>query len=84
MTKETLHLYRDGDGNAYAARDLAHAKELWTNDTGQPAEEAGQWKCIPDESMVLDGDEETGALHAKTAAQYAREAHGPGCVGELG
>ncbi len=81
MTKETLHLFQDDDGNVYAARDLAHAKELWTADTGLPSEEAGEWMSIPDDATVPEYDEDTDSIIQKTAVQYASEAHAPGCVG---
>ncbi|WFG54132.1 hypothetical protein Mx9_p25 [Myxococcus phage Mx9] len=75
--KPALHLFRDDDGNTYAARDLASAKELWTADTGQPAEEAGRWKSIPDDkSVTVDED---GVKTTKTAAEWAAEVSAPGC-----
>jgi hypothetical protein len=83
MTKETLHLYRDDGGNVYAARDLAHAKELWTKDTGQPAEEAGDWQSIPDdrELTIRDDDGDSGGPVTKTAGEWANDAFEPGCIG---
>lgn len=81
MTKETLHLYRDEDGNVYAARDLAHAKELWTKDTGLPAEESGEWQSIPDDAVIPEYDEDTDRSVDKTAAQHASEVVRPGPIG---
>lgn len=82
-TKPTLHLFTDDDGNTYAARDLAHAKELWTADTGQPAEDAGDWTSIPDDKAVTIEDEPPGERApvkvTKTAAQWANEMTAPGC-----
>ncbi|AAK94412.1 hypothetical protein Mx8p77 [Myxococcus phage Mx8] len=74
-----LHLFVDDDGNAYAARDLDHAKELWTADTGQPAEEAGDWQSIPDEREITIRDDE--GTVTKRAGDWANEAFEPGCIG---
>lgn len=80
-TKETLHLFTDDDGNTYAARDLAHAKELWTADTGKPAEEAGEWTAIPDDHVVkVEDDIITRSL---LAGRYAAEVKQPGCCGSF-
>lgn len=75
----TLHLFVDDDGNIYAAQDLAHAKELWTKDTGLPAEEAGEWSEIPDDKVIPE--EGDGRVVLKTAAQHAAEAKQAGCIG---
>lgn len=72
-----LHLFVDDDGNTYAARDLSHAKELWTADTGQPAEDAGLWQSIPDDKAVTVDDD--GVKTTKTAAEWAAEVSAPGC-----
>lgn len=80
MTTETLHLFRDDDGNVYAARDLAHAKELWTKDTGKdPDEEGVEWQAIPDDAIIPEDDD--GVITNKTAAQHAAEAKQAGCIG---
>lgn len=75
----TLHLFTDDDGNTYAAETLEHAKELWTKDTGLPAEEAGEWSEIPDDAVLPE--EDNGVVVRKTAAQHAAEAKQAGCVG---
>lgn len=80
MTKETLHLFCDEDGNVYAARDLAHAKELWTADTGQPAEESGDWQCIPDDRTITIRDDDEGKM-TLSAGEWASKAFEPGCIG---
>lgn len=77
MTKETLHLFTDDDGNTYAARDLKHAKELWTADTGQPAEDAGEWTAIPDDTPLTVEDD--GVKETKTAREWTEEMVRPGC-----
>ncbi|NTX08961.1 transposase [Myxococcus sp. CA040A] len=74
---ETLHLFTDDDGNTYAARDLAHAKDLWVADTGQPIEDAGDWRSIPDDKAVTVNDD--GVKSTKTAAEWAAEMSAPGC-----
>jgi len=84
MTKETLHLFRDEDGNVYAARDLAHAKELWTKDTGLPSEESGEWQSIPDNRILWETAYEDDVLVKTRAGQYAQSVHAPGCVGAFG
>lgn len=73
-----LHLFTDDDGNTYAARDLVHAKELWTADTGQPAEDAGEWTSIPDETPLAVNTEDEGKV-TKTAREWAAEMTEPGC-----
>lgn len=75
----TLHLYRDDDGNVYAALDLEHAKSLWVADTGQPIEDAGEWEEIPDDAVISEEDD--GRVVLKTAAQHAAEAKQAGCIG---
>lgn len=74
----TLHLFTDDDGNTYAARDLAHAKALWTKDTGQDADAWGtEWQAIPDDKAVTV--DEDGLKVTKTAREWASEVFAPGC-----
>lgn len=72
----TLHLFIDEDNNAYAARDLAHAKELWQADTGQDPEENG-WTSVSDDKPVTVDDD--GAKVTKTAVEWANDSETPGC-----
>lgn len=76
-TSQSLHLFTDDDGNTYAARDLTHAKELWTADTGQPSEDAGEWTCIPDDKAITVDDD--GVKATKTAREWASAVAAPGC-----
>lgn len=80
MTKETLHLYRDEGGNVYAARDLAHAKELCAKDIGNTADVSEEWESIPDERELTIRDDDEGTV-TKRAGDWANEAHEPGCIG---
>jgi hypothetical protein len=77
MDKEALHLYTDDDGNTYAARDLAHAKEIWRAETGLPPEEEGEWTEIPDDKTVTVDDD--GKKVTKPAQMWAAEMVAPGC-----
>lgn len=81
MQAETLHLFKeDGGGDVYAARDLAHAKELWKADTGEDPD-GTDWEVIPDDKPCkVDCD---GVKVTKTAAEWAEEMTHPGaCFGE--
>lgn len=72
-----LHLFTDDDGNTYAARDINHASELWVADTGQAAEDAGEWTTIPDDRVITV--DEDGVKVTKTAREWAAEMDAPGC-----
>lgn len=76
---QTLKLLRDEDGNMYVARDVEHAKQLWTADTGQPADDAGAWMEIP-ATMELTSDEDG---ETKTASEWVASAQQPGCIGSM-
>lgn len=77
-TVETLHLFKESTGgDTYAARDIAHAKELWKADTGMDPDDGNDWQPIPDDrSVTVDVD---GTKVTKTAAQWAAEMTAPGC-----
>lgn len=64
----SLHLFKEySGGDVYAARDLEHAKELWTKDTGLPGLD-NEWGAIPDSAeLCVDDvlDPESGILSAK-------------------
>lgn len=79
---EALHLfYENNGGDAYAARDLAHAKELWKSDTGQDPDGDTDWEVVPDNrNITVDCD---GTKVTKTAGEWAAEMAQPGaCFGE--
>lgn len=78
---ETLHLFQDEENQTYAARDLAHAKELWRADTGQDPE-GTTWTSLDDSTMLTVEDEETEERQTKTAAEWVKEYNRPGyCFG---
>ena len=84
MTKETLHLFRDDGGNVYAARDLAHAKALWSADTGEDPDAFGwgtEWQSIPDDREITIRDDDEPSPVTKTAGEWASEAFEPCCIG---
>lgn len=83
---DALHLFReDESGETYAARDLAHAKELWKEDTGQDPDGGTDWVAVPDDKPITVHDED-GSTERKTASEWAnadRSAFGErggGCV----
>ena len=77
---ETLHLFRESEsGEVYSARDLAHAKALWLEDTGQDPDDGTVWQSVPDEKSIKVVDTDDGTDETKTALQWAndeREAFG--------
>lgn len=78
---ETLHLFQDEENQTYAARDLAHAKELWQADTGQDPEDT-TWTALDDSTMLTVEDEDAGERQTKTAAEWVKEYNRPGyCFG---
>lgn len=78
---ETLHLFQDDEDQTYAARDLAHAKELWQADTGQDPEDT-TWTSLDDSTMLTVEDEQTEERQTKTAAEWVKEYNRPGyCFG---
>lgn len=78
---ETLHLFQDEEDQTYAARDLAHAKELWQADTGQDGDDT-TWTSLDDSTMLTVEDEETNERQTKTAAEWVKEYNRPGyCFG---
>lgn len=78
---ETLHLFQDDEDQTYAARDLAHAKELWQADTGQDPEDT-TWTSLDDSTMLTVEDEDTEDRQTKTAAEWVKEYNRPGyCFG---
>lgn len=78
---ETLHLFQDDEDQTYAARDLAHAKELWRADTGQDPEDT-TWTALDDSTLITVEDEETNERQTKTAAEWVAEYNRPGyCFG---
>lgn len=83
---DELHLYReDESGETYAARDLAHAKELWKEDTGQDPEDGTDWVAVPDDRDITVHDED-GGKETKPALRWANDDRGAfgerigGCV----
>lgn len=79
---ETLHLFQDEENQTYAARDLAHAKELWQADTGQDPEDT-TWTALDDSTLITVSEEDdNGERQTKTAAEWAKEYGRPGyCFG---
>lgn len=72
MSGETFHLFRECEGgDAYAARDLSHAKELWRADTGQDPDDGTDWEEMPDDVDIKVDDD--GVMVTKTAVEWANE-----------
>ena len=75
-----LHLFKEyAGGDVYAARDLAHAKDLWKTDTEQDPEEGTDWGLLPDDMKIKVDVDDDGAPAEKTAAEWAAEVAEPGC-----
>jgi hypothetical protein len=72
MSNETFHLFRECEGgDTYAARDVAHAKEIWKSDTGQDPDDGTEWEAVPDDAPIKIDDD--GVMVTKSAAEWANE-----------
>lgn len=82
---EALHLFQDEERQTYAARDLAHAKELWKADTGPDSDPEADtaWTALDDSTLItVTEEDDNGVRQTKTAAEWAREYGRPGyCFG---
>ena len=78
---EEYHLYRNEDGDVYAAPNIDKAMLCFVKDTGEYTIES-EWDELPDDKEFTDESGYTS--NAKDHAEEYYRSHGtPGCVGLL-